>query len=447
MANISSPRMTRAPVALGAPVQDVLTLAFSLILSLVLIMGIVEFSSAWFWPQNGIDYFFTIERIGGGPFRTALWMFIALGFVGTILRGPNTPLLISFLPLAAFWFIALLSSAFGDNPVSSIWFLTLWSVMACAALAIGSQMSGGQIGAVAAVAIGLVALLSLALYPIHPQWVTMQGGGKTLLRGLFMHKNACGWFGAIGFLFLFSYTTGANLFRYGVLALCVAMVLLSQSGTAFGVLIIGVAFLFVLRQLQTSGANPFFKVLVIVLILVALGVTINFILPAITEALEKGQSLRNREAGWNLYLRFFEGHMVLGRGPGAFVTGTSVINRMISETFVNDLNMSVHNSYLALLGEVGVLGLSAYIGGYLYIIVIASTRSQASRGDITAAILALGVLCSGFTEARDTLVPHIATFLMLVARSSAVAQRYNALRRSRQAKGRQTAPVALAAAA
>ena len=130
-------------------------------------------------------------------------------------------------------------------------------------------------------------------------------------------------------------------------------------------MMIGTLFFIVLRQLQVFRVTPGFKIFVLLAMLVALALTVNFVLPALTEALEKGQSLRNRESGWNLYLRFFEGHMVLGRGPGSFVTGTSVINKMISETFVDDLNMSVHNMYLALLGEVGILGLGAYTGAWL----------------------------------------------------------------------------------
>jgi len=420
-----SPRMSIPRQDVGAPVQDFLAMTLSLALALALAMGIIEFSTAWFWPQNGVDFFFTIERIGGGAFRSALWMFIALGFAGAIIRGPNYALLVGFAPLAAFWCMALLSAALGDDPASSVWFLTLWTAMACAALAIGSQTSGSQIGTVAAFTFAAIAFVSLVLFVVEPQWATMRGGGRTMLRGLFLHKNTCGWFGTIGFLFLLTYTSGRNLFRYGALALCVAIALLSQSGTAVGIMMIGTAFYFLLRQLQVLRVTPGFKIFVILAVLVALALAVNFILPALTEALEKGQSLRNRESGWNLYLRFFEGHMVLGRGPGSFVTGTSVINKMISETFVNDLNMSVHNMYLALLGEVGILGLGTYIGGYLYVAVIGTTRPDAKRGDLTAGILALAVLCSGFTEARDTLIPHLATFLMLITRSSAVRLRYN----------------------
>jgi O-antigen ligase len=431
MALSDSPRIIVTHPGLDEPVQDFLAMTLGIALSLALIMGIVEFSTAWFWPQNGVDYFFTIQRIGGGAFRSALWMVIALGFMGAVIRGPTYALLGGFAPLMAFWCLALLSSALGDDPANSLWFLTLWTAMACAALAIGTQTSGRQIGTVVAITFGVIALISLMLFVAKPEWATMQGNGKTLLRGLFMHKNTCGWFGAIGFLFLLSYTSGANLFRWGVLALCVAIALLSQSGTAVGMMMVGTAFLVLLRQLKQIRVTAAFKVFVVLAFIAAIALTINYVLPAITEALEKGQSLRNRESGWNLYLRFFEGHMVLGRGPGSFVTGTSVINKMISETFVNDVNMSVHSMYLALLGEVGVLGLTAFIGGYLYIVVIGSTQAQANRGDIAAALLALAVLGAGFTEARDTLVPNVATFLMLLSRASAVKQRYNEMRAQR----------------
>jgi len=431
MALSDSPRMIVTQPGLDAPVQDFLAMTLGIALSLALVMGIIEFSTAWFWPQNGVDFFFTIQRVGGGAFRWALWMVIALGFMGALIRGPIYAVLGGFGPLAAFWCVALLSSALGDDPANSLWFLTLWTAMACAALAIGTQSSGRHIGTVVAITFSIVALISLVLFVAKPEWGAMQGNGRTLMRGLFLHKNTCGWFGAIGFLFILSYTSGANLFRWGVLALCAAIAVLSQSGTALGMMMVGTGFLILLRQLKQIRVTAAFKVAVIVAFLVVLALSINYVLPAITEALEKGQSLRNRESGWNLYLRFFEGHMMLGRGPGSFVTGTSVINKMISETFVNDVNMSVHSMYLALLGEIGVLGLTAFVGGYLYIVVIGSTQANVNRGDITAAILALAVLGAGFTEARDTLVPNVATFLMLLTRASAVKLRYSEMRARR----------------
>jgi O-antigen ligase len=431
----------RAPARGGTgQAGTILKIGFRTAAVLALMMGLIAYSGAWFWPTDGLNDFFSIKAIGGAPFRAMLWGVICTLFLGALAYSNRSALPRALAPYLGLLGVAAVSSLFGDNPASSLRYLTLWAMMITSGAAIGVILPPIRINLAACIMFAAVPFISFALLVIHPSWALMHFAGKFAVRGLFQHKNTAGAFAAYGALFSISFRTRLRpLWRNTALALSLALLALTFSATALGGFLIGLMAFFGIGALQRARGPRSVKLL---LLLVAVGLVaaiVDGVLPLVVDALGKGQSISGRTAGWAFYWRFFQGHLMFGRGPGAFVTGASQINEMISRLLTNDVNKSTHNAYLAILGEVGLAGLAVYVLGLGYILVVAPFRPSANSADLTAAVIAAYVLASSFTEAKETLSPGVGTFLILICRGVAEAQRWSRrveLRRAALQQGR-----------
>lgn len=410
--------------AASLPAADLAGALLRLMLFIGLPMGAIIYSGAWFWPQNGFDYF-TASGVGQKEFRIAFWCVVVVVVGSAGLRCSPRLALNAFAPYGAFFVIAVLSTLFSDDRLGSAWFLAQWFIMGSMGISIGLLSSPRRLEASATLLFIAVPFISVALLAVHPSWVTMPFQGKTLLRGLFLHKNATGAFTAGGALFLISFQAKVRRpwMRWAGIGLCLLVLALSLSLTAIGEFGIGLAAFFIIGRIHAIKAPVAAKVGLMFSGLALMMLIVSVVLPVVISAMNKSLSLDNRVAGWGLYWHFFQDHLLLGRGPGAFVTGTSNINKMIETLIPNDKNGSVHNAYLAILGEIGLPGLILYVLGLIYIIVVAPLRRHANTADIAAAVTAASILAGSFTEARETLTPGLSTFLVMICRGAAIASR------------------------
>lgn len=440
MTSMTRPAGAAPRAGVNPPAADLAGAFLRLVLFIALPMGAIIYSTAWFWPQNAYDYAVS-EAPGQKEFRIIFWCVVVILIAAVALRSSLHVATNAFAPYAAFFGISILSTVFSDDPATVAWFLAQWFVMACAGIGIGMLSSPRRLESAATCLFIAIPLISLILLPIHPAWVTMPFQGKTLLRGLFVHKNATGAFSGTAALFLVAFRADIPRpwLRWCGIVLCVLILVLSESMTSIGEFAIGLAALLIIGRVRavkaTLGAKVglmFFGIALIVLL-------VNLALPVVISTMNKSLSLNNRVVGWGLYWHFFQDHLMLGRGPGAFVTSTSNFNKIIETMIPNDKNGSVHNAYLAILGEVGMIGLIFYVLGLLYIGIVAPFRRQANTADIAAAALTAAILAGSFTEARETLTPGLTTFLVMVCRGAAVASRV--AQRRAQSVGRRNSAV------
>jgi len=182
----------------------------------------------------------------------------------------------------------------------------------------------------------------------------------------------------------------------------------------------GMGYYVLLSALKRAAFTPGLRMLVAGLAIAATAIGFEAILPMVLKLVGRDPTLTGRTELWGLYWRFMQHSIVLGRGPGAFAAG-SQLNFSIAPYVQNDFVVSVHNLYLNMFGETGLLGLSLYVLAFLYIAVVAPFRDP-SVESTTAAVLGLMILGSGLSEARDTLVPGLASFLVFTLRTLAARQ-------------------------
>lgn len=408
-------RRARQSPAPGSP-------AAAAILGAVLFaMGLVEWGSAWFFPVDGRNYL-TITRPFGSEYRILLWAVVSLAAVALVMSGRLRVAFRGFAPYAAFLAVAVTAAVFGDQNGNSAWYVAQWVVMVTAGLAAGALAPAAELRRAGLLVFAGVLLGSLLLYLLLPSIGSMQSGGRGgLLRGLFPGKQFAGWFAALACIWAILYRDGRlGVVRIALLALALVVLARAQSAGAVAVLAAGLGYWVFVRMLAGLRLPVAAKATVSLAALAAAGLAVQVALPLILQVLGRDPTLTGRTELWGVYWRFMGGSPLIGRGPGAFAPG-SPLNFSISPYLDKDQVVTLHNTYLALFGDTGLLGVAAYAAGLLFIAVVAPFRRPGAE-TTTAAVLAVMILGAGFSEARDTLAPSVATFMILALRSRSLVE-------------------------
>ena len=386
--------------------------------SLLMAMGMIEWGSAWFFPVDGRNYF-TITRPFGSEYRVMLWGVVVVSALAMLAGGRLIASIKGFAPYAAFLAIALAASILGDQTSNSAWYVAQWLVMVIAGLAAGALTPPALLRRTGLFVFAAVLAGSLLLYLAVPSIGSMQSGGRGgLLRGLFPGKQFAGWFAALACVWCVSLRVSRlDPLRLGLLALALVVLVRAQSAGAVVVLAGGLGYYCLLRVLQRLPILVWARVAISAAALASVALATQVGLPALLAVLGRDPTLTGRTELWAIYWKFMQNSQLIGRGPGAFAAG-STLNFSIAPHLDKDYVVSVHNTYLALFGDTGLLGVAVYVCAILYIAVIAPFRRPGPE-TTTGAVFAMMILAAGFTEARDTLVPSIATFLILALRGEA----------------------------
>lgn len=189
------------------------------------------------------------------------------------------------------------------------------------------------------------------------------GGYEGAWRGSFVHKNLTGIVFAIGVLVAWTAwcIRSVRLKLAGVTALlCLAMVVLSESGTALGGLILSIPIALMLRVIQRMPARlrPVLF-LSFLFIAIALSVGIVFILEQILTSSGRDMTFTGRTPIWAVVWQLIQVHPFRGMGYAFWVTqGPDAV--MVSDV-VGTVVGHAHNSWLDLWLQLGFLGLMAMV--------------------------------------------------------------------------------------
>lgn len=406
-----------------------------LIGTLMISCAFVEYSSMWFWPNIRTDILFSglqnvgemLVRIGGAQFRLFVWVVFILGFALFLFTRRPYPVAVAIAPFCPFLLSTTISAVTGEIPGTSVWYLAQWTIMATAASVAAQLCNSDSVYRAGARIIAGCALGSLLLGVIAPSYAVSSYSGQMLLRGLFASKNAAGWFACIGFIWMFGFRRRPfNYISYAIMTALIMMLLWTGTKAALAVLVGVTAFLLFVSAMQRIEMHWMAKSLVTVLVLIITAAVILLALPALIELLGKDPTLTGRTSIWDTYLRFMEDNFWLGRGPGSFAFA-SEINQRIAETMDERQRVyGVHNMYLAMFGDTGILGVSLYVLALAYVALVPLYRHP-SPGNTAAAAFSFAILIVGFSEAIEHIVPGAATFMLLTTRSEALKRRSSLL--------------------
>jgi exopolysaccharide production protein ExoQ len=388
---------------------------------IVLCMAIVEFGQVWYFPE-GVDGVEVTRRFGGA-YRLTLWSAATASILLHLLnRGPDG-LARTIWPFAPFilWGAVVLV-VWSVDKIVGIRSLIFWTLAAGAAVAAGQETGPRALARGVAITFLAIVAASLALALLAPAGFRTVYGETSMLRGLFPHKNQLGWFCTVGLLWTFILRKEIGR---GWAAICLPLLgaglILAGSITAQAVALAGFGYLGLLVLSMRGSSDGGRGAICVAVATVAGCVVAAVLLPVLLDALGRDPTLTGRTEVWRHYADFVETRKLTGFGTGIFSTASELNLRIGGSVpgYERERLHSPHNSYLGILGEVGVIGALLFVAAHAHLALIAPFR-VASAWRRLVAVLAVAILCAGLAEMRDGYSPGVATVLLLAARSAGI---------------------------
>lgn len=356
--------------------------AFFWTLTILLAAGVcwTVFPPGFNWPAEDADAVVVEGEVGEGSLARKLqWLplFAMAGIVilyrakiATMVALRSNPFLWAF----AFWCAAtVLWSVHPPSTLKKV--IQFFGVLAMALAFQCASWTPMRFETVVRNTIGWVVLLSVPFALVLPDIGIHQTGdtaGKW--KGLTTNKNSLGLIASFGFIFyLHDYLRGdSRLARAAAwMALCLFVMIMAQSGTAFGVAAVCCVFvLFVMRPpidlrgrllAWSLGLISFVLTVYLIWTLVDGPPGLEDILGPIAGLFGKDITLTGRSNIWALVLEEAARHPIQGIGFGAFWLGPNSASDWIIE-ILYWVPWQGHNSYVDIYNETGLVGLMLVIG-------------------------------------------------------------------------------------
>jgi O-antigen ligase len=383
-----------------------------------LLLALAEFGQVWYYPPPEPDA--ELARAFGGAFRLGLWLaasacilwHLARRGPAAILRalGPFAPFLLWGAAVVAFWSI---------DRTAGLRVLAFWTLAASLAVAAAAETDPRLLARGVALAFLAVVAGSLAAALLRPEAATTAYGDATVVRGLFPHKNAFGWFCALGLI----WTAGTRSTLGPALAIAVAAamaagLLASGSKTAAATLPAVAAYALALAACQRAFPDGARAALALAVLGALAALAAAIAAPFLIESLGRETTFTGRTDVWRHYLAYLHDRPLIGYGTGVLSTDTE-LNRAIGAAVPGHEAQrlrSPHSLYIGLASETGLVGLAFFVAAQAWIALVAPFR-RLSCWSRTAGALAVAILLAGVTEMRDGFLPGTATLLLIAART------------------------------
>ncbi|MEC8332718.1 MAG: O-antigen ligase family protein [Verrucomicrobiota bacterium] len=267
-------------------------------------------------------------------------------------------------PLTVFLLIVGLSMFWVNSPELTFRDVGATAIAALVGYALGTRLNLKEAMSIIENAIGLIAILSLLLFFIAPDYALDQRApNKGTLLGFYSQKNGLSLVLLIGFvttLLQQSKTLEVVCLRFLLLGVYLVDFWLAKSLTTYVLCFSSLAMRFILPiwvlhrhrsryilfLIGTIAALP----LCIVLIQ-SVEITLNYF--------GKDLTFSSRVGRWKILLNAWVDRPLLGYGWGSFSTDLSIINAQEKE--YGHIATNTQNGFLQVLTEIGLIGLAAYL--------------------------------------------------------------------------------------
>ncbi len=394
--------------------------------SAFVLLCLVHFSNAWYWPVHPEFGDLTVprfEKIFGVQFRYTMWCLISGTVLLHVLRSGFRRIITVLAPFIPFWVAGLLAGTLGFDPVTLLRHSVFWIAMALSAAAAGIELSPRQ--ALDALLGSLVAVLavSAAVAVLLPDAGTQTYGHSTVWSGVFVSKNQLGWVAALtlvlglhGVKERVSTALSVCLIAFSVLCL-----VQSQSKGSWVAAAAGACYVTVLAHLARRFSEALATIMAMGIALVTV-VFAKMALPLVLDALGRDGTLTGRTDIWDLYLSAMMKTPWLGQGPGAFTGLSSITEKLAYQLADLGAIYTPHNMFLGAFGDAGVLGLVAFCGSLLYIGIVDPIRDGTLLSKALAGMCVVTVV-SGMVEAHEVYSAGVGGFLLVFTRAVLIRTR------------------------
>jgi O-antigen ligase len=421
---MSSRAMTASELGVQGPGRE--APAFPWFYSAFVLLCVVQFSNAWYWPVHpdfGSLNTPRFDKIFGPQFQYSMWALISVVVLLHVLQRGVHGLVAILAPWMPFWLVGVLAGVLGIDPVASLRHSVFWLTMALSAAVAGSELTPEQ--TLDALCASLLAVLaaSVVIATMLPDAGTQSYGTSTVWSGVFVSKNQLGWVAALALMLgLHGVARRASMLLPGcLLVLAIVCLLKSQSKGSLVAAAAGAAYMLALGWSTRRFTDGMAAFVTIVLALATL-VFSKLALPLVLEMLGRDATLTGRTDIWDVYLAAMLKTPWLGQGPGAF-TGLSTITEKLAQ-MLSDLGgiYTPHNMFLGAFGDAGAVGLLSFCGSLLYLGIVDPIRSGSLLSKALAGMCVV-TLVGGMVEAHEVYTMGIGGFLLVLVRAVLVSER------------------------
>lgn len=402
----------------------------------LLVMSIIRFSSAWFWSgglMTKVGLVFPDTNVPLYLFQSLIWVTVVTAVAWDAYHHGLTPLWRSLRPIALLAAVAVVCCALGLNPVTSLRSLILWAISVLCGALVGRHVRVDD-----AIRVSLWTSFGVLLISLLMSASGLQEDAAiqavTGWRGLFTHKNLFGWAASLMWVLGLAFWSRAHWrLPTAVCVLALICLVCAKSATSLVTSLAVVPHALLFRALW-GKVSVGVGVLWLALYLVALAAFAQFVMPFALEMLGKDPTFTGRTEIWGVYIDHALDHPWFGQGPAMFSSRSEV-----TEALLNRLGADLgevylaHNMYIAALGDIGCLGVLAFLGSLVAIVFVMPSSMDPACARLVAGVGVLFMI-SGMAENREVMYYGLHWFLLLAFRTMG-------LERSPQASGqRATGP-------
>ena len=388
--------------------------SYGLIGLAVLVLCWIQFTGAWVWPPLRQVEWGVIEAHGEKPgavlLSYPLWLLI-LAASALALAKDGMAFIRGFMPFALLMCIMLTASVFGLSMAASSRTTVLWLLSALAGAVVASLLHHDWICRTLAITIVVTMAASLVTYLVLPDYGADRYGTRTVLRGLFEHKNTAGRVAALSLtlIFVLRHSLSRKQFLAGLLSATLCL-LLSESKTAWLSAALAISFLGLIDFLRRRF-TPALGLAIVAGILLLLAWFVFSFAPLLAEAFGRDLTLTGRTTVWQAYLREIRHVFWMGAGPGNVTTVSPFTANLSLELRAHGSIFSPHSFYIGTLGDIGIAGLvyTLLLLGYFVLWLPLSDRGPFT---LACAAVAVATMIGGLGETLDAAAPGSTWFLL-----------------------------------
>lgn len=388
-----------------------------------LLLCLVQFSNAWYWPVHpefGNLATPRFDKVFGSPFQYFMWVLISGVLVSHLLRHGAARLVEVLAPWALFCFAGLLAGLLGFDWIASLRHTIFWLLMAVSAAVAGIELAPRR--ALDALRGSLVIVLAASV--VVALWLPGAGtqlyGTISVWNGVFVSKNQLGWVAALA-LMVGWHGLGRHESRpMSACLVAVAVIALvgSQSRGSLVAAAAGSAYMLLLVILSKRFSEALTAMLAIGAALATL-VFLRLVLPALLDVMGRDATLTGRTDIWDVYLSAMLKTPWLGEGPGSF-TGLSSITERLAQSLASLGGIyTPHNMFLGAFGDAGLVGLAAFCGSLLYVGFVDPIRAGSLVSKALAGMCIVTVV-GGMVEAHEVYSAGVGGFMLVLMRAIVV---------------------------
>ena len=324
---------------------------------LLLVLLVLALSVSWLWPRPApvmvpgyVIWPFLFNHADG--FFQATWILCLIAIITALVGGGAVQIIKSLLVFAPLGVVALVASAFAASPGDAFTFTGYWLLISGAAAAVSVLCDVRRLLPILAIFMMFVTVASVLV-----SFTLVQVGGDVRQSGLFEQKQVAGWFYVLTSLAVIS-LDAPWFYRLAGAGVCLLASWRANSVSAQLLCIVmpvsfwgWLSFVRGLHRPVTQSSALFVTPLAGLSLVGVVG------LPMLTPLVHRDPTLETRTLAWPDYYGYVAHRLLTGLGPGMF--SGSWINFKVFSTD-KSYYFSTHNTYLTVLGEVGLFGLAAY---------------------------------------------------------------------------------------